>query len=480
MTVDLIIKNGTVVQSHATTREHVIVDGGTIRELTPRADLPDARVTIDATGLHVLPGLIDPHVHFRAPGLEYKGDDFVSGSRGAALGGITCVIDMPNVLPPTWDVDGVRAKLAVAEGRSFVDFGIYAVIAEGTSKHVLPLADSGICGYKVFMGETTGNIPVPSDGEILDAWRTMRETGLRCGVHAEDNSILHYLRRKLQDAGRTDLLVHAEARPALAEAECISRAIMFAEHCGSRLMIYHMTTREGVELVRAARQRGADVMGETGPHYLVLEAVDMVRRQLGTLMKVNPPIRTRDHAAALWQGLLDGTIQVIGSDHAPHSEEEKRAHDVMGDIWGALSGAPGVETSVPLMLTQVNAGRLSLNRYVELQSEGPARAWNLWPRKGHLGTGADADLTIVDMQKEGVIDKHELQCRSRTTPFHGWRVKGLPVHTIVRGHVVVRDGRLVGEPIGRLQRPIVRSEAAPYGDLTPRPMETEPEPASRR
>lgn len=460
MIVDLVIKNGTVVLPHASTSEHVIIHEGRIVELTHGSALPEACETIDATGLHVLPGLIDPHVHFRAPGLEYKGDDFTSGSRGAALGGITCVIDMPNVLPPTWDVEGVQAKLACAEGKSYVDFGIYAVIAEGTSPHILPLADSGICGYKIFMGETTGNIPTPSDGEILDAWAMVRETGLRCGVHAEDNSILRYMREKLVKSGRTDIMAHPEARPAIAEAECVSRAIQFSEHSGNKLMIYHMTAKESVALVRRARFRGVDVMGETGPHYLVLEADDMVRRQLGTLMKVNPPIRTHDHALALWEGLRDGTIQVIGSDHAPHSAEEKMAGDRFGNVWNALSGAPGVETSVPLMLTQVNAGMLSLNRYVELQSEGPARAWNLWPRKGSFTLGADGDVTVVDMAKEGVIDKTRLQCRSQTTPFDGWRVKGLPVYTIVRGQTIARHGEIVGQPIGRLQRPILTAKAA--------------------
>jgi dihydroorotase len=413
--------------------------------------------------------LIDPHVHFRAPGIEYKGDDFVSGSKGAAIGGFTCVLDMPNVVPPTWDVEGLQAKLACAEGRSFVDFGIYAVIGQGTSRHIFALADAGVCGYKIFMGETTGNIPVPPDGEIVDAWEMVRETGLRCGIHAEDNGILTHFREKFQRLGRIDPMVHHEARPAIAEAACISRALLLAGHAGNRLMIYHMAAKEGVVLLREARRRGIDVCGETAPHYLLLEAQDMVRRGLGTLMKVNPPIRTSDHAVALWEGLLDGTIQTIGSDHAPHSPDEKMANDRFGNVWKALSGAPGVETSVPLMLTQVNAGKLSLSKYVELQSEAPARAWNLWPRKGTLDVGSDADVTIVDMAKEGVIDKAQLQCRSQTTPFHGWRVRGLPVRTIVRGQTIALDGKIVGQPIGRLQRPIVDSLADP-GVVANRPL----------
>ena len=179
----------------------------------------------------------------------------------------------------------------------------------------------------------------------------------------------------------------------------------------------------------------------------------MVQMGLGTLMKMNPPIRSREHGEALWRGLLDGTIEVIATDHSPHTAEEKMAENPMGDVWKAVAGMPGVETSVPLMLTQVNAGRLNLNQYVKVQAEGPARAWNLWPRKGTLGRGADGDLTIVDMGKEGVIDRQRLHSKSKATPFHGFRVKGMPVFTIVRGHVVMKDGEVYGSPVGRLQRP---------------------------
>ncbi len=454
MLVDMVIKNGTVVQPNSSLRAHLIIHEGKIKEMTVFDDLPQARQTIDATGLHVLPGLIDPHVHFRVPGLDYK-EDFNTGSQAAVCGGITCIIDMPNVKPPTQDVAGFQAKLACAEGKSYVDYGIYAVIIGGNQDQILPLAEAGVCGYKIFMGETVGKIPPPSDGEILDAWSIMRETGLRCGVHAEDNSILFYMREKFQRMGRKDPLVHLEARPSIAEAECISRAIMFAGHCKSKLMIYHMSAKEGVYLIREGKQKGIDVKGETGPHYLICEAEDMIRKGLGSLLKMNPPVRTKDHAEVLWEGLLDGTIETMGTDHSPHTPEEKMENDRFSDIWKAIPGWPGVETNVPLMLTQVNEGKLTLNQYVKVQSEGPARAWNLWPRKGNFNVGADGDVTIVDMNKEGVIDKNKLHSKSKVTPFHGWRVKGMPVYTIIRGNLIARDGEIVGKPIGQLQRPIV-------------------------
>ncbi len=454
MVIDLIIKNGTIVAPLASYRGHVLIVGGKVMDIMVRDDLPQAREIIDARGLHILPGLLDPHVHFRSPGLEYK-EDWNTGSQAAAAGGITTVIDNPNVIPPTADVEAFQRKLECAKDVSYVDYGITGVIMEGNLDKIIPLAEAGVVGYKVFMGETVGNIPSPSDGEILEAWRIMRHTGLRSTVHAEDNGIIHYLRAKLQREGRTDPLAHLESRPAVAEAEAIQRAILFARAAGSKLMIYHMSSREGAELVRRGKADGVDVTAETGPHYLLLEGQDMVRRRLGSLMKMNPPIRSREHGEALWEGLLDGTIDAIGTDHSPHTLEEKMADDPMGDIWKAIPGWPGVETNVPLLLTQVNAGRLTLNRYVKLQAEGPARAWNLWPRKGNLDHGADADVTIVDMNKTGVIDRDKLHSKHKMTPFHGWHVTGMPVYTIVRGSVVMKDGQIYGQPVGQLITPIV-------------------------
>jgi len=453
MAVDLIVKNGTIVSTAASYRGHVLIADGKVLEIRVRDDLPQAGEVIDATGLYVLPGLIDPHVHFRSPGLEYK-EDFDTGSQAAAAGGITTVIDMPNVLPPTSNIEGFQTKVERATNHAYVDYGVYAVIIEGNSDQILPLADAGVVGYKIFLGETVGNIPAPQDGEILDAWRIMAATNLRCGVHAEDNGIILYLRKKLQALGRKDPLAHLESRPAVAEAEAISRSILFAREAKSKLMIYHMSSADGVELVRRGKADGIDVAGETGPHYLIMEGQDMVRMGLGSLLKVNPPIRSREHAEALWRGLLDGTIETIGTDHSPHTPEEKMADAPMADIWKAIPGWPGVETNVPLLLTQVNAGRMTLNHYVKVQSEGPARAWNLWPRKGNLGRGADGDITIVDMNKTGTIDKDKLHSKSKVTPFHGFQVKGLPVYTIVRGHVVMKHGEIYGNPIGRLQKPI--------------------------
>lgn len=451
--LDLIIKNGTLVTSHSVIpHTHIFVQNGRIEGMSWSDDLPQAKEVIDATGLHVLPGLIDPHVHYREPGVSYK-EDFTHGTKAAAAGGITCVIDMPNVLPPTDSVEALDMKKAAAEGNSWVDWGTYAVLLEKRTQNIKALADAGVLGFKIFLGETVGNLEAPSDGEILDAWATMSETGLRCGLHCENNGILRWLRDKYQAEGRKDPLAFPQHRPPVCEVEAIQRAALYAKYTNAKIMVYHLSSGDGVDCIRDWKDKGVDIMAETGPHYLIMNENDMVNFNLGSLLKMNPPVRGGWHAQKLWQGLKDGTVDVLGTDHSPHTEEEKMLANPMENIWKAIPGWPGVETNVALMLTQVNNGMLSLPEYVRLQSEMPAKAWGLYPRKGHLNKGADADITIIDMNKEAVIDRTKLQSKPKVTPFHGFHTKGAAVYTIVRGKVQMKDGVVVGGALGRFQKP---------------------------
>jgi len=222
----MLIKNGVIVSPLGMMRGHLIIDDGKVQEIVFRdGSLPEAGTVIDAEGLHVLPGLIDPHVHFRVPGLDYK-EDFDTGSQAAVCGGITSVIDMPNVKPPTSDVESFEMKLDCARDKSYCDFGVYAVLIDGSGKHIEPLAEAGVCGYKIFMGDTIGSIEPPVDGEMIEQWKIMSGTGLRCGVHAEDNGILFYLRDKLKAEGRTDPMAFVESRPAVAEAEADRKSVV--------------------------------------------------------------------------------------------------------------------------------------------------------------------------------------------------------------------------------------------------------------
>lgn len=447
MEYDLIIKNGLVVTPEATVKAAVLVKDGKIAGIVAGDDLPPAKEVYDATGKHVLPGIIDGHVHFRDPGVTYK-EDFGTGSLSAAHGGVCTVIDMPNVIPPTSNVDGFQAKLAEASKKSYVDFGIIGVVFEENIPDLVPMRDAGVIGYKIFMGETVGKLPSPSDGGILDAMRVIATTGLRVGVHAEDNSIIKYQTEKLKAAGRSDPVAFVESRPNIAEKECISRAIMFAQETGAKLHIYHMSSKEGVDLVADAKRRGLDVSAETGPHYLLLDYTFMDK--VGSLLKMNPPVRTKEDQKRLWEGLLDGTVQLIATDHSPHTREEK----IKPNIWDAIPGFCGVESAVPLILDQVNKGKLTLNHYVKVASEGPAKIWNMYPQKGCIRIGSDADFTVVDMKKKGVIKVDELHSKNKVTPFDGFEVKGMPVATIVRGQIVMRDGKVDGAPAGKLVTPV--------------------------
>lgn len=439
MTVDLVVRGGTVMTPHGRLEGGVAVDGGVIVAVAVDAALPTGRETIDAGGRHVLPGVIDSHVHFREPGLEYK-EDWASGTAAAACGGVTTVLEMPNTRPPTATPEALRLKQERAARGARVDYGIYGLLAQDNADQLEALAAGGVIGFKCYMGETVGAIPAPDDGLMLEEFQTAARLGLRVAVHAENNGIMQRMISRLKAAGRTDPLAHVDSRPELCAVEATSRALLFAEWAGAKLHICHESCKDTLPLVRAARRRGVDVTVETCPHYLLLTSADMGR--LGPILRMNPPVRAAGHDAALWAALVDGTIDMISTDHSPHSVEEK----TRADIWHAVSGFPGVETAVPLMLTAINRGRLTLERYVEIASANPARAWGLYPRKGALTPGADADITVVDMAREGEIRGAALHSKSKITPFEGTKVTGLPVCTIVRGRVVMRDGELVGEP----------------------------------
>ncbi len=437
MKVDLLIKNGKVVTPEATYDAAVAISGGKFIGIISGNELPDADEVYDAKGKYVLPGLIDSHVHFREPGVTYK-EDFQTGSLAASYGGITTVVDMPNVKPPTATVEAFNMKMEAAEEKSYVDFGIIGVILQENINDLIPLRDAGVVGYKIFLGATVGNIPAPDDGMMYDAMKIVAGTGLRIGFHAENNEIINHRTRALKAAGIMDPKVIAEARPSVAEADAIAKLIRFAEYTGVKVHIYHMSSKEGVELVAGAKVKGVDITAETGPHYLLTDVSLMDK--VGSMLKMNPPVRTKEDSAKLWEGLLNGTVEAIATDHSPHTVEEKNQN-----IWDAIPGFCGVETNVPLMLTAINEGKMTLNQYVKVASEGPAKVWNMYPQKGSLNIGSDADLTIVDMKKKGEIKTEKLHSKSKVTPFDGFKVKGMPVCTIVRGQFVMKDGEIVGK-----------------------------------
>lgn len=447
--VDLVVRNGTVVTSTATFAADLAIANGVFVEIAAPGQLQAAAdEEYDATGKHVLPGVIDGHVHFREPGLEYK-EDFGTGTRAAVMGGVTTVIDMPNTLPTTSTPEYVEQKKRLAEEKAYCDVGLLGLVVQENVDQLVPMARAGVTGYKCFLGETIGNIPAPDDGMLLDAFEQVKRAGLRIGFHAENNQIMQHRIRQLKAAGRTDPLAHVEARPVIAEVESIQRMALFAQYVGTKIHIFHLSSRQGLETIDTWRARGVDITTETGAHYCFLSSDDM--RTLGAMLRMNPPVREPGHGDALLRGLVEGRVNSIATDHSPHTREEK----LNDDIWKAISGFAGVEVSVRLFLTYaVNAGRMTLQQYVRVSSEGPARTWGLYPRKGAIQIGSDGDLTILDLQREGAIDSARLHGKNNITPFDGHRTRGEAVATVVRGQLMMRDGELVGRPAGRMTRPV--------------------------
>jgi dihydroorotase len=446
--VDLVVHNGTLVTADAELPgTGIAVQDGKIVAVCADEFLPDARRRLDARGNYILPGVIDDHVHFREPGLTYK-EDFGTGSLAAVMGGVTCVMDMPNTRPPTATADLVRDKERLAEAHSYVDFGIYGLVAQENLDDLVPMAAAGVVGYKCYLGETVGAIPAPDDGTLFEQMRIVAGTGLRVGFHAENNAIMQHRIRELRAMGRTDARAHLDSRPVVCEVEAIQRVAAFAFYTGCKVHIFHLSSKDGLETVRDWRARGVDITCETCPHYCFLPSETYER--LGSVVRMNPPVRgSREHGEALLAGLASGAIQCIATDHSPHTVDEKRNDD----IWQAISGFVGVETSVQLFLSgAVNAGKMSLPQFVRASSTEVAQAWGL-AAKGQLAVGYDADMTIVDLHRDWSIQSEKLHSRSRVTPFDGWRGRGRAVATVVRGRIVMQDGELVGKPEGRMVRP---------------------------
>jgi dihydroorotase len=335
----------------------------------------------------------------------------------------------------------LRLKQQAAES-SYVDFGIHGLLGDDTVDRLEELLEAGVTSFKAFVGNTFGNLPAPTDGALLEGFEKLAPLGIRTVVHAENSSILSRRQQRMQAAGRIDALAHLAARPAVAEIEAIGRVLTLAEWTGARVHIAHHSAADSLYLLRDAKRRGVDVTAETCPQYLLLNTGHM--RKLGGVMRLNPPIREERHNQPLWEALMDGTIDMIATDHAPHTPEEKTRES----IWDCDCGFPGVETQMPLMLTEINAGRASLMDYVRWSAVAPAKAWGLYGTKGVIAPGAHADIAVVDMSRAGVLSENRLQSISKISPWHGRAVQGYPLHTLLRGRFVMRDGKLVTEAAG--------------------------------
>ena len=433
-TCDLLLRGGTIVSHDGVGVADVAVTDGRIAAIGDLGAM-SAGERIDLAGLTVLPGVIGTQVHFREPGLDHK-EDLESGSRGAVLGGVTAVFEMPNTKPNTDSAEALADKLARADGRMWCDHAFYiGATAENADRLGELERLPGACGVKIFMGASTGDLLV-SDDETLA--RVLASGRRRCAVHAEDEDRMR-ARRAIADAAVGNPAAHAEWRDAESARLATERLLRLARRTGRRVHVLHITTAQEIDLL--ARHRDIASV-EVTPQHLTLEAPDCYRR-LGTRAQMNPPVRDAQHRAGLWRGLAQGVVDVIGSDHAPHTGPEKAK-----EYPASPSGMPGVQTLVPIMLDHVAAGRLSLLRFMDLTSAGPARLFGL-AGKGRLARGYDADFTVVDLKARREITDAWMASKAGWTPFDGMTVTGWPVLTVIRGRVVMREGELVGAPAGR-------------------------------
>ncbi|WP_353949384.1 amidohydrolase family protein [Sporolactobacillus sp. Y61] len=378
---------------------------------------------------------------------------------------MTTIFDMPNTTPPTRDLESFNRQTANLTPKAHVDFGLWGILLGRMNSADLPdLAKAGVIGFKYFWGyainkktfQLTYNyrpgmdddvIAPFSDGEVYEIFQNVAKTGKVMAIHGEDSSLIQTLTEQVRQTGRNDYNALLEGRPNLAEEVTVQMGLAFSRATGARLHVLHVTTAEAVDAIRRARAQGAPVSAETCPHYLFLSNEDYPK--IGPVMKIYPPIKYKKDQQRLWQGISDGTITIISSDHAPHTPEEKN-----GDLWSIPAGMPGTETLAPLMLNAVNDGRLTLQKLTALLSENPARRFGIYPQKGSLQIGTDADLTIVDMEKETVIRAENLHSKSKITAYDGWHVKGIPVETIVRGETIMKDGEIVHKPCGKIVKPL--------------------------
>ncbi len=450
---DLLIKNGTVVHETGEYAVDVAIKDGRVAALG--SGFGPAAAQVDATGLHILPGLVDLHVHFREPGMEYK-EDFGSGSRSAAVGGVTTVFEMPNTIPPTATVSDFRTKHELCGRHAYVDYGLRGVILPDNEAEIEGLVREGASSFKLFMGETVGNYPCPDDGVIFAAFREAARLGVFVGCHAENNPVLQRLKSELKRSGRRDPRAHLDSRPPFVEQEAIARASILSAAAGNHLHIHHVSTQEGLDVVRWARTIGARITAEAIVGHLLLD--ESAYDHHGNLIQLNPPIRPAGHVNALWRAVEDGTITAIATDHAPHTVEEQ----TVDNVWDAHGGFIGVETLLPLLTTQVAAGRLSLPRLAQLTASNPARIQGVFPRKGAVMAGSDADLVLVDMQATYQFDQARLHSKHKASPYHSWTLTGRPVATFLRGQRIAEDGEPVpGPPLGELIRPTLRPNPRP-------------------
>ena len=429
----LIIKNGFLVSSNGIIKKDIYIKNVKIEKIDSNLNIDDANI-IDANQLHVIPGAIDPQVHFREPGLTHK-EDIESGSRAAVAGGVTTFFEMPNTNPATITSELLSQKFDIASKTSVANYSFFLGATPDNFSEIANMRDN--CGLKIFMGSSTGDLLVDSDAALDEIFKQCNKV---IAIHSEDEAILKKIAKKGIGTNFTD---HPNARPVEAAVTSTVKAINLALKYKKRLHVLHLSTAEEVEIIRKHKDTNL-ITAETTPQHLLLSAPSIYEEK-GAFAQMNPPIRKQRHQDELWKGMLDGTIECIATDHAPHTLEEKKL-----PYGKAPAGMPGVQTSLPLMLNEVSNQRITIEQVVKWMCENPAKVYNI-KNKGFLKTGYDADITIVDMNLEKIISASEMESKCGWTVFDGKKIKGAPIITIVNGNIVYKDGKIIdnfkGKPV---------------------------------
>lgn len=441
----VVIQGGILGTEAGAYRADLVIEDERIAAITLDASQIEAEERIDATGKLVVPGGVDVHTHFKEPG-DPLTEGFHTGSLGAIAGGITTVVEMPQANPPSSEGAHIREKRRLGEAHSIVDFAFWGAAINQDISKIDEMIDEGVVAIKSFMAGSSPGFPRATDATLLDVFRRLAGTDIPYGLHAENDDLLQAGINRMQAAGRKDVMAHAESRPPIVEEEAVNRALYFAEQTGGLAYLCHTTTPGGIALIEAAKRRGVRAKVETCPQYLALDEEDL--RRLGPFGRCAPAIRARAEVEGLWREIAAGHIDVISSDHCGYTIESKEAG--YDDIWQAPLGLSGIQTMYPVVLDEMTHRRgLDVATFVRLSSANPARIFSLYPRKGSLNIGADADLAIYDQDQTWTVRGAEMLHRNKWTPFEGREVRGRVVRTIIRGRTAYQfDGepRIVAEP----------------------------------